>query len=791
MLLKRNLLTILYSLLFVAFFGLGLMELVYLSVTNAENRNIIACIIILGIIIYLIAAFFVKESGSFQFVQKNTPILTVIEVLFTVIVCGGLFYMTMDKGIDNSALIALMLVSIYLSGRLLGGRLCGFMALLIGFFYILTMSNMEFDAEQYINTLCFLLPYALFLFITRVLTKSFVESGFIIFVSYLALSVIFALFIVLNPLTCILLFGCVFSLAFAKPEKKGSIVAAGPFSACILVVFTVLLLVGIRLYMQELFILPELEIDIFFLQSSSYIDIAEYVLEKYTKAVNLLYQPFQLGIFPSILMFLGCASGYYAIRKKASGIGPLCLTYLLVLTYYLLYSESGSHFYYMTYFLPVFAAYGFYNTLLSDTPVRIEKKKTNTVPAGGEEETGKAEPKKEETVETEPEKVEIVNSQPEKVEKKEDNSAEKKPVQDKLKEKMLEEKLVEAKEDVKAKPVKIKEKKAMMKSNEIPEWHAPEEFSAGYRKTEEPGPAVKAESETVVGEDTLNEEVTDGALETDDLKTDDLKADDIQTEYVQDSTADSIADEELIGKEIANESLIDEGIVSKGLSDEEVEDAGVLENSNLETNDLEVDNLETDIAPEEDSDSLRFEDEETKLNSFLDRLDISENIRRMNESAQEDMADIIEREDSQEELLSAIPMEDLDVIEGSDGKLYADTLDSAIEPEEVSESQSSVLPKYEKPDFDYNIEPATQSLQETYTNISEYDDVPTIHGLEKEWKNTEQTEKSSGFAYSLDDVKDTEEAATETSTEGYSIHSEEIIRKSGIGKRSYHKITIE
>lgn len=768
--LKRNLFTVLYSLFFVAFFGLGLMQLVYLSVTNSDNRNIIACIIILGIIIYLIAAFFIKEKGSFQIVQRNTPVLIVAEVLFTVLICGGLFYLMMDKGMDNGALIALMLVSIFLSGRLLGGRLCGFMALLIGFFFILTMANMDFDAEQYINTLCFLLPYALFLFITKVLTRSFVDSGFIIFISYLALSVIFALFIVLNPLTCILLFGCVFSLLFGKPEKKGSIVAAGPFSACILLVCTVLLLVGIRLYMPDVFLLPELDVDIFFLRSTSYLEIAEYVIEKYTKAVNHLYQPFQLGIFPSILMFLGCASGYYAIRKKSSGIGPLCLTYLLVLTYYLLCSEPGSHFYYMTYFLPVFAAYGFYNTLLSDEMIPEKKKKADDAPENKEEQEEVENPiekkeKAEKLVEVAAEEQKPVEKEPEKPEPVEKELEQPKPAENEP-----EQPVQVMKEPVEAKSVKAKEKKAMMKSDEIPEWHAPEGYSSGQQAEEKETPEeiqteyVQEEISDITNEEPVAEESV------------------LEEPVVEESVVEEPIVEDDVDEELADHSLIEEGLVDIGLAGENTED--------------NTDVLETNIGDNgDDNDTLTFEDEDKRLNNFLDRLDISENIRRMNESAQEDMADIIEREDAQEELLSAIPMEDLEVIEGADGKLYADSSPSELQPERISDTQeeTSTLPKYEKPDFDYKIEPVTESLQETYTNISEYDEVPTIQGLEREWKNTEKAEKGSGFAYSLDDVKETEEeeAVAETSRENYNIHSEEVIRKSGIGKRSYHKITIE
>lgn len=63
------------------------------------------------------------------------------------------------------------------------------------------------------------------------------------------------------------------------------------------------------------------------------------------------------------------------------------------------------------------------------------------------------------------------------------------------------------------------------------------------------------------------------------------------------------------------------------------------------------------MAQEEVSESVTPAEDE-QLGSFLDRLDISENIRRMNESAREDMADVIERDDMTNDLSEAIPAEE-------------------------------------------------------------------------------------------------------------------------------------
>ena len=67
MVLKRNVLTILYSFIFIVIMGIGFAQIMYLAISSSQDRNVIACIIILGIIIYLILAFLMKEGRKAQF----------------------------------------------------------------------------------------------------------------------------------------------------------------------------------------------------------------------------------------------------------------------------------------------------------------------------------------------------------------------------------------------------------------------------------------------------------------------------------------------------------------------------------------------------------------------------------------------------------------------------------------------------------------------------------------------------------------------------------------------------
>ena len=172
---------------------------------------------------------------------------------------------------------------------------------------------------------------------------------------------------------------------------------------------------------------------------------------------------------------------------------------------------------------------------------------------------------------------------------------------------------------------------------------------------------------------------------------------------------------------------------------------------------------------------LSAQTEEEQLSNLLNRLDMAEPIKRMNESAQEDMADVIERDEEKVELSEALPLK----------------------------PSKSTLPKYQKPKFDFDIQPVSIPLDDQYSNISEYDEVPTIHDLENQWKDDSKpiietvatSMEEAPQTFNTFEASDTPEAVDftvppEEIEPEQEVHSEEIVRKNGIGKRSYHKITI-
>ena len=172
---------------------------------------------------------------------------------------------------------------------------------------------------------------------------------------------------------------------------------------------------------------------------------------------------------------------------------------------------------------------------------------------------------------------------------------------------------------------------------------------------------------------------------------------------------------------------------------------------------------------------LSAQTEEEQLSNLLNRLDMAEPIKRMNESAQEDIADVIERDEEKVELSEALPLK----------------------------PSKSTLPKYQKPKFDFDIQPVSIPLDDQYSNISEYDEVPTIHDLENQWKDDSKpiietvatSMEEAPQTFNTFEASDTPEAVDftvppEEIEPEQEVHSEEIVRKNGIGKRSYHKITI-
>ncbi len=523
----------------------------------------------------------------------------------------------------------------------------------------------------------------------------------------------------------------------------------------------------------------------------------------------------------------------------------------------------------MTYLLPVFAAYGFTNTLLKDEPVA---KDTQVAEEPVPEEPVPEEPMtpEEMSVEESPVEETPVKETPAEEIFTEETSTEEKPTEETPTEEAPTEETPRKKKEKKKKDKKSKKtsddvvKSVVISTpsdDDIPEWSMPEEFMPDYVPPEDddllilpkPDPAVEAETmiedETDTSLDTIEmpeevaldsfddmpeeeamldsfddiseeESMLDSSLGEIDSEEDmygsldvqgddDVSLDSLDMQGDSDATLDSLGEPEELTEESVDEPIdesvsvdsenmdddiddmdgnmldLDQFISTEGLiSDEEGEEGvsddlssdeefhidegtfDIPEDDSLEDDSLVGDSLE-DNALEDDT--LEGDNEDAMLNDLLERLDLNEPIKRMNEIAQEDIADVIEREEEQKELSEALPLK----------------------------PSNSTLPKYQKPKFDIDIEPVNIPLDDQYSGISEYDEVPTVHDLEDQWKD-DAGPVIETVAVSVEDDLSVEEPQmaepdspnNETIKQPEQLHTEEVIRKNGMGKRSYHRIII-
>lgn len=639
--LKRNFISIIYTVVFFALMCFGVFQTANFMIFTASNMYMIAGGVVLGLIFYMIIAFLLKEKGFFGFFNKFGIVTNLLEIG---IVLGGIIFYSylLYKSINWTIFLVLLLLlfSTYACSRFIGGRLCGILSFILTMFIMIRLDIPQtLPLQDIINVLCFLIPCALFTAFHRIMIPAMERSYFLIITGCLVTSFVFALGILINPFVSVLFIGCILSLIFAKTTEAKVKLVNGVYLSGIFLLGTIVCFSIFCYIMPELITVPSWYLD-------NALHIHEWssatlylVFDKYTKPIIYFTLPFYNGILPIVLFFFSAVAAYYALRKKTSYMYPVVFSFVCLWGYYILFCEGGSSFSYMTFFLPILAAYGITNTLIE------EKITVNTKNDVFQEEAPNSLKKISEEA-----PVEIQEETQENIPKEEAVSTSDKTVQE----------------------------------NDIPEWTISESFIKEQQKQEE----------ILLPDDVMQEDVLP-------------------------------------------------------LSDDVMQDDSLL--------------LPENVIAEEDS--------EHELEDLLERLDMSEPIKRMNETAQEDIADVIERDGEQIELSEALPLK----------------------------PSKSTLPKYKKPEFDMHIEPVTIPLDDSYSNISEYDEVPTVHELESRWKENEPvietiaTTISETKDYEKHDSYNKESCSNEISFNELpleNIHSENIIKKNGVTKRSYHKITI-
>ena len=672
MLLKRNVFRIVCALFYLPVALLSMFEIINLVMTNSQNRYFLVGGVVFGVLLFLIAAYFIKQKKWLIIAENSHPISIILEMIIVVLVGVGLFlWQNLVYGWKTAATSLVLTLCIYAIGRLCSGRICGIISFASSIYLVIYLNQAQYLQEQMtLNMFSFLIPYLCFLIWLKALRFGEKTSVFSCVFGALFLGVVFAFAVRINPLVTVLFLGCFLALFFAGQKNPNpSIFSKGSLCAVYFLVFTAGIL-AVLFFFEKTIVTNITFVKDASLPLDGWRTMVDYILLKYAKPLFYFFAPFSNGVFVLLFFFFSVLAGYYAIRNRFSFIGPVLITFFAAVCYYILCSEHTNIFYCITCFLPILTGYGFSNILLPE----------EILPETEKNETEMLEPENAETEDLETKNLETAT-------KSEEPKRKEKP-----------EPVPEPKEALPHKEAKEKENlilKTLGKmKDEIPEWTMPEEFIEKQMEIkEEPEPE--------------------------------------KTEQLQEpeQTLDSILEEE---PETPSDALVENTYLSA-------------------------------------------QTEEEQLSNLLNRLDMAEPIKRMNESAQEDMADVIERDEEKVELSEALPLK----------------------------PSKSTLPKYQKPKFDFDIQPVSIPLDDQYSNISEYDEVPTIHDLENQWKDDSKpiietvatSMEEAPQTFNTLEASDTPEAVDftvppEEIEPEQEVHSEEIVRKNGIGKRSYHKITI-
>lgn len=672
MLLKRNVFRIVCALFYLPVALLSMFEIINLVMTNSQNRYFLVGGVVFGVLLFLIAAYFIKQKKWLIIAENSRPISIILETIIVVLVGVGLFlWQNLVYGWKTAATSLVLTLCIYAIGRLCSGRICGIISFASSIYLVIYLNQAQYLQEQMtLNMFSFLIPYLCFLIWLKALRFGEKTSVFSCVFGALFLGVVFAFAVRINPLVTVLFLGCFLALFFAGQKNPNpSIFSKGSLCAVYFLVFTAGIL-AVLFFFEKTIVTNITFVKDASLPLDGWRTMVDYILLKYAKPLFYFFAPFSNGVFVLLFFFFSVLAGYYAIRNRFSFIGPVLITFFAAVCYYILCSEHTNIFYCITCFLPILTGYGFSNILLPE----------EIMPETEKNETEMLEPENAETEDLETKNLETAT-------KSEEPKREEKP-----------EPVPEPKEALPHKEAKEKENlilKTLGKmKDEIPEWTMPEEFIEKQMEIEE---------------------------EPEPEKTEQLQE--------PEQTRDSVLEEE---PETPSDALVENTYLSA-------------------------------------------QTEEEQLSNLLNRLDMAEPIKRMNESAQEDMADVIERDEEKVELSEALPLK----------------------------PSKSTLPKYQKPKFDFDIQPVSIPLDDQYSNISEYDEVPTIHDLENQWKDDSKpiietvatSMEEAPQTFNTFEASDTPEAVDftvppEEIEPEQEVHSEEIVRKNGIGKRSYHKITI-
>lgn len=460
MLLKRNVFRVVCALFYLPVALLSMFEIINLVMTNSQNRYFLVGGVVFGVLLFLIAAYFIKQKKWLIIAENSRPISIILETIIVVLVGVGLFlWQNLVYGWKTAATSLVLTLCIYAIGRLCNGRICGIISFASSIYLVVYLNQAQYLPEQMtLNMFSFLIPYLCFLIWLKALRFGEKTSVFSCVFGALFLGVVFAFAVRINPLVTVLFFGCFLALFFAGQNNPNpSIFSKGSLCAVYFLVFTAGIL-AVLFFFEKTIVTNITFVKDASLPLDGWRTMVDYILLKYAKPLFYFFAPFSNGVFVMLFFFFAVLAGYYAIRNRFSYIGPILITFFAAVCYYILCSEHTNIFYCITCFLPILTGYGFSNILLPE----------EILPETEKNETEMLEPENAETQDLETKNLETAT-------KSEEPKREEKP-----------EPVPEPKE---AKEAKEKENlilKTLGKNKDkIPEWTMPEEFIEKQMEIEE------------------------------------------------------------------------------------------------------------------------------------------------------------------------------------------------------------------------------------------------------------------------------------------------------------------
>ena len=105
MLLKRNVFRVVCALFYLPVALLSMFEIINLVMTNSQNRYFLVGGVVFGVLLFLIAAYFIKQKKWLIIAENSRPISIILETIIVVLVGVGLFLAELGLRMESSCYI--------------------------------------------------------------------------------------------------------------------------------------------------------------------------------------------------------------------------------------------------------------------------------------------------------------------------------------------------------------------------------------------------------------------------------------------------------------------------------------------------------------------------------------------------------------------------------------------------------------------------------------------------------------------------------------------------------------